>query len=174
MTNRCILIFPDFPNIATIESIRGKYDPLAELVRPHITLVFPFESDIATEALAGHVRRALAGFSPFEVSLMGVTEQKGFDSYLLLRVHEGKNTIKEMHRRLYTGLLAPYKPHWSRSFEPHMTVGKLADANAFERAVEETKGMSERFVTCVGEIASELIGADGSSAIEFTVKLPAL
>jgi hypothetical protein len=58
MTNRCILLFPDFPNIASIESIRRKFDPLAGLVRPHITLVFPFESDIGTDPLRRHVAEA--------------------------------------------------------------------------------------------------------------------
>ncbi|MPQ44814.1 hypothetical protein [Clostridium tarantellae] len=32
-------------NINVITNIRKKYDPLADLVLPHITLVFPFESD---------------------------------------------------------------------------------------------------------------------------------
>ena len=45
-TLRTIMIFPEFENMEIIDNIRKKYDPLAELVRPHITLVFPFESQM--------------------------------------------------------------------------------------------------------------------------------
>lgn len=44
---RCIMIFPQFKNINIIDEIREKYDPLSNNVRPHITLVFPFESNIS-------------------------------------------------------------------------------------------------------------------------------
>ena len=46
MSLRTIMIFPEFDNIDIIDEIRAKYDPLAKLVRPHITIVFPFEMDI--------------------------------------------------------------------------------------------------------------------------------
>ena len=49
MNLRTIMIFPTFENIEIINSIRDKYDPLANLVRPHITIVFPFESDMSNE-----------------------------------------------------------------------------------------------------------------------------
>jgi 2'-5' RNA ligase len=172
MKNRCILIFPDFPNISIIEGVRAKYDPAARLVEPHITLVFPFVSDIGTVELREHIRSALADIEPFRISLQGITEQKGFDSYLLLNVHQVKNTIKELHQRLYSGLLEPYRPHWSRNFEPHMTVGKLTDTPLYTQAVKDTQGMCDVFTTCVEEISVEIIGPDESSEIEFKVKLP--
>ena len=34
---RTIMIFPEFSNIKYINELRGKYDPLANKVRPHIT-----------------------------------------------------------------------------------------------------------------------------------------
>ena len=43
------MIFPQFNNIETIDEIRDRYDPLAKLVCPHITLVFPFESEITND-----------------------------------------------------------------------------------------------------------------------------
>ena len=46
MSERTIMIFPKFSNMEIIDRIRRNYDPLADLVRPHITLVFPFHSDI--------------------------------------------------------------------------------------------------------------------------------
>lgn len=41
---RTIMIFPEFEEMEIIDEIREKYDPLARLVRPHITIVFPFIS----------------------------------------------------------------------------------------------------------------------------------
>ena len=46
MNMRTIMIFPEFENIDNINDIRKKYDPLADLVLPHITLVFPFDSEL--------------------------------------------------------------------------------------------------------------------------------
>lgn len=46
MITRTIMIFPEFENIDVINDIRNKYDPLADLVLPHITLVFPFDSEL--------------------------------------------------------------------------------------------------------------------------------
>ena len=44
---RDILIFPKFENIYLIQNIRNKFDPLANLIAPHITLAFPFLDDIS-------------------------------------------------------------------------------------------------------------------------------
>jgi len=45
------MIFPEFENMEIIDNIRKQYDPLADLVRPHITLVFPFESPLSNMQL---------------------------------------------------------------------------------------------------------------------------
>ena len=57
MKERTIMIFPQFDNIERIDGIRRKYDPLSNLVRPHITLVFPFKSEITTEALSDQIKK---------------------------------------------------------------------------------------------------------------------
>jgi 2'-5' RNA ligase len=157
-----------------IDEIRRKYDPAESLVRPHITLVFPFESAIGEKELAEHVAQCLIGAEPFSLSLHGISAQKGFGNYLLLNVHTGKNTIKDLHRRLYSGLLEQYKPHWCRTFEPHMTVGKIDDDDQFAIAVTAVADMDDCFETCVSEIAIEVIGPDGSSQIESTFQLKAV
>lgn len=51
MYTRTIIIFPEFENIDIINNIRKKYDPLADLILPHITLVFPFDSEMSNEKL---------------------------------------------------------------------------------------------------------------------------
>ena len=48
---RDILIFPKFKNINKIQELRDKYDPLANLIAPHITIAFPFSDNISNEEL---------------------------------------------------------------------------------------------------------------------------
>lgn len=49
MSLRTIMIFPDLENMEVIDNVREKYDPLAKYVRPHITIVFPFEDEMSNE-----------------------------------------------------------------------------------------------------------------------------
>ena len=57
MAQRTIMIFPDFEQMEIIESIRKKYDPLYQLVKPHITVVFPFDMDVSNEELSKILER---------------------------------------------------------------------------------------------------------------------
>ena len=52
---RTILVFLNNMSIDKIENIRQKHDPLFELIPPHITIVFPFKSDISNDELKSHI-----------------------------------------------------------------------------------------------------------------------
>ena len=65
---RDILIFPKFDNMDVINNIRKKYDKLANLVAPHITLAFPFKDEISNEELINQLSSLLENYSPFEVT----------------------------------------------------------------------------------------------------------
>ena len=54
---RDILIFPKFKNINKIQELRNKYDPLANLIAPHITIVFPFSDNISNEELIKRLKK---------------------------------------------------------------------------------------------------------------------
>jgi len=85
MEKRCILIFPTFENMSIIDTIRAKYDPLSKLVNPHITLVFPFESELETIELAEHIRNALNDFRSFHIKMKGITASiEPDENYLFL------------------------------------------------------------------------------------------
>jgi 2'-5' RNA ligase len=66
---RTIMIFPQFENINIINEIREKYDPLANHVRPHITLVFTFESSLTSIEIKGHLKKVLDGTRQFRLTL---------------------------------------------------------------------------------------------------------
>ena len=56
---RDILIFPNFKGIEKIQTIRNKYDELANIIPPHITLAFPFKLPISNEELKEQLEQIL-------------------------------------------------------------------------------------------------------------------
>lgn len=107
-----------FFNQNFIKAIRAKYDPLADLIPPHVTLVFPFESDVSTEVLSVHLQNSVVGLKPFRLVMTGVTGADG--EYLFLNVKVGNDQIIQLHDRLYTGLLKEYLRR-SLTYIPHLT-----------------------------------------------------
>ena len=83
------MIFPQFENIEIINDIRDRFDPLADLVRPHITLVFPFESGMTNDEVTERLTSSLKDISPFELVLRGFS--KTDDNYLFLDTEKGKD-----------------------------------------------------------------------------------
>lgn len=171
MIKRCIMIFPKFENDKIIKDIRKKYDPLERHVPPHITLVFPFESNIKTEELKEHILNSLSGIEPFEITLKGIVPNKTFSNYLFLSIIKGNDEIIEIHKRLYRGILKGFFPDWlqENDYLPHMTVGNIDIDEDFQRAVNETKYINDAFVTVVDRISVEIIDANEDSIIELSV-----
>lgn len=173
MIKRSILIFPKFENGQVIDNIRSKYDPLANNVRPHISLVFPFESDITTEELKKYVTEAIKDKQSFMICLKGIVSQKQSSSYLFLNVIEGDKDIIQIHNTLYSGMLKQFLPDFLKgnNFWPHMTIGNINDAKDFEAALNNIKDLDETFRTEIKEISIEIIDDNEDSIIEFEVKL---
>ncbi|OEF99897.1 hypothetical protein BHF71_07235 [Vulcanibacillus modesticaldus] len=173
MLKRCIMIFPEFKNMNLIDQIREKYDPLAKHVRPHITLVFPFESNIKTNELKEHLLKRLEGIKPFYLSLKGIVTSRANGNYIFLNIEDGKEKIIELHNNLYTGILEDYIPDWLRKVEyfPHMTVGNVANEDQYIKAIEETKNFNHVFETIVDTISVEIIDENEDSIIELNIPL---
>ncbi|MBZ9689317.1 2'-5' RNA ligase family protein [Clostridium estertheticum] len=173
MLKRCIMIFLRFDNGQIIDSVRERYDPLENHVKPHITLVFPFDSGIETSELKDHISTVLYKSSPFEVILNGITPTNAFGKYLFLNIQKGGNEIIEMHKRLYTGILQDYYPEWLKGkvFLPHMTVGNFDNEEDFIVAINETRNIIDSFKTTVNEISVEIIDENEDSIIELNIPL---
>jgi 2'-5' RNA ligase len=166
MLDRAIVVFPTFDNGAIIDALRHRYDPLAAVIAPHITLVFPFRSDIAPAALRQHIAEAVAGMRPFPVRLHAITGHAG--EYLFLNVKRGNDELIALHDRLYTGMLTPFlAPEFT--FAPHLTVGRLADQHAFRSALREAHAERAVFAATVRAVAVHAIAHDGSGFTEMVV-----
>ena len=173
MVKRCIMIFPEFNNGQVIDKVRELYDPLAKHVRPHITLVFPFDSEIETTELKEHISSVLSKVKSFEIILNGITPVNSFGNYLFLNIQKGNDEIVHLHKRLYTGILEKYYPDWliANTFLPHMTVGNLETEEEFEKASNETNNIVDSFKTTVNKISVEIIDKNEDSIIEIEVNL---
>ena len=173
MVERCIMIFPEFSNMNIIDEIRDKYDPLAHHVRPHITLVFPFQSEISIYELMNHLKGVLSQIKSFKITMNGIVPVQSFGNYLFLEITEGIEEIVDIHKQLYTGLLAPFHPQWLKAgdYYPHMTVGKLESIEEYEDAIEEVKNINDIFSSIANKVSVEIIDENEDSLIEMEILL---
>lgn len=164
MSIRTIMIFPEFEEMEIIDEIREKYDPLANLVRPHITIVFPFENQMSNNDIADILADRLKTISPFKLVLNGISKQEDrFGNYLFLDVKEGSVEICTIHNILYDNEFCEYD--LGLGYKPHMTVGKLPTVEALNVAYEKVKEINRDFKTVVNKISVEMIGEDEESII---------
>ena len=164
MSTRTIMIFPEFENIDVINNIRRKYDPLADLVLPHITLVFPFDSGLTDGELKLHLKECLSGIKPFQAELEGFSKQKNkYGNYLLLNVVQGSDDIINIHDRLYSNKLKEFDAGYE--YVPHMTVGKVSSAELLDEAFADVNKCRDKFSTVIKKISVEMIGEHEESII---------
>ena len=156
---RAIVVFPNPDDLRPILPFRSRWDPLAALVPPHLTLVFPFRDLIGSDDLRAHVVHVIRDVEPFPIRLSGVTASEG--EYLFLNVKQGNDALIALHDRLYTG---PLEPHLSRrhTFVPHLTVGRVADRHGFETALAEAAASPVALETMVRAVSIYAIDADGT------------
>lgn len=143
-------------------------------MRPHITLVFPFESNIKEYQLRNWMNEALKGLECFHVELEGIIKISSDSSlYLCLQVKKGKEEIKEIHSRLYDGILKEYKPQWLNQVEfiPHMTVGKFSSEEELNNTYEKIGNLKEKFYSKVDKVSVEIVVKNDSSIREIDVDL---
>ena len=152
---RDILIFPKFKNINLIQDIRKKYDSLAELVPPHITLVFPFTDSITDELLVEKIRDCVKDIKPFEIKFKGVSLTK--DNYIFLNCITGNKEILNLHDKLYSQVL-PSHLNTSIKYIPHITLGKANNIDFLE-------DFNYEFKDIIDEIIIEKIGKNDESII---------
>lgn len=166
---RAIVLFPKFENIDAIQAVRERFDPLASFIAPHITLVFPFESELSTQEIGDHVRRAIEGVKRSSVQLSSVTGDFR-DGYLFLNVKRGNDSIIDLHDKLYRGVLEQYLFR-KMTYCPHVTVGRLEQPTEFDQALEELAKFSEQFEVEIDRISVENIDSHEQSMIELVFDL---
>lgn len=170
MSMRTIMIFVEFENIDVINAIRKKYDPLADFVPPHITLVFPFDSELTDEELHDHLKRCLKGVHPFRIELEDFSKHPDeYGNFLFLNVIQGTEEIKRIHKMLYEDKLKLFDSDCD--YIPHITVGKLPSTELLDEAFNDVSQCSSKFSTIVKKISVERIGTKDESIIAMEFEL---
>lgn len=170
MSIRTIMIFPEFEEMEIIDEIREEYDPLAHLVRPHITIVFPFENQMSNNDIADILADRLKTIHSFELVLNGISKHEDrFGNYLFLDVKEGNSEICTIHNILYDNEF--HEHDLGLDYKPHMTVGKLPTVEALNVAYEKVQEINRDFKTVVNKISVEMIGENEESIIIIEQKL---
>lgn len=164
MTLRAIHLFPEFDNIDVINMWRLKYDPLSNYIPPHITLCFPFESNISLNILEKHITQVLSDISFFNIILADFSMYH--QEYLFLNVQHGYKEIIDLHQRLYSGILKPYL-NSSLIYIPHVTIGRFKSSNDLKKAYKALVKKNFLFETTIKKIFLERIKSDQSSIVEF-------
>lgn len=158
---RDILIFPKFKNISKIQELRNKYDPLANLIAPHITIAFPFSDNMSNEELIKKLTNLLKNFRPFTIVFKGISLSE--DNYIFLNCMKGDQEIIELHNEIYKQILTSHLKK-SIKYIPHITLGKAS-------SIQELDSFDYEFKTVVDEISIELIGEHEESIIIKNIKL---
>jgi len=166
---RAIILVPNFNNMNRIKRIREQYDPLANYIAPHITVVFPFDSEISTEELSVQFKQALKGVKKFQVQLSGFTGDFR-DGYLFLNVKWGNDSIIELHDKLYSGILESFLFR-KITYCPHLTVGRLQQSAEFDKAMDELACYGESFEAITDKIYVENLDEMEHSMTEFSFDL---
>ncbi|CAM3885865.1 MULTISPECIES: 2'-5' RNA ligase family protein [Bacillus cereus group] len=165
---RTILVFLNNMSINKIENIRQKYDPLFGLIPPHITIVFPFKSDISDDELKSHILNLSKGVGKIEIEFANRITSVG--NYLFLEVEGGKEQIDELHDLLYTEALLQFLKE-DIPYIPHVTVGRKESAELAAEVAKDIPSFPEKLQCVVDRISVERIGENGESIIEFEVPL---
>lgn len=163
MRERTVMIFPQFCNGEVINEIRQKFDPLYNLVKPHITLVFPFKSAMSDAELSQRLEKCLKETTCFPLRLQGISRQEDcYGNYIFLNVDRGYQEIVKMHNALYSDIFGkcPNQP-----YIPHMTIGNLDSVEKMESAYNCIKKIDICLETIVDKVSVELIGNNGESII---------
>ena len=161
------MIFPPLADMARVEAVRRRFDPLAESIPAHVTLAIPFDSDVSEPDLRRHVEVAAAGIGSFAITLDGTSCTD--DHALFLHVADGADLIETLHDRLYSGPLARHRS--LQAFVPHMTIGRFNSSTACAAALvsPQLDGLALR--TVVRAVSVYRIATDGDRRIEAEVML---
>lgn len=168
MKNRAIVIFPNFSNVEAIDAIREKYDPLYNFIGPHLTLIFPFQSELTTKELIEHMENHLKEVGPFELIARGVTGAS--DGYVFLDIKIGNDSIIELHDKLYRGILKPYHNRFI-PYIPHITIAKINNENDYGEVVRKLSDFDVEFRTIIDQITIEIIDDSEKSILEVEYRL---
>jgi len=162
-----IVWFPAFEGIARVEAFRARHDPTAAKTRAHLTLVFPFATNLTRLQLETHVRRVASKWPPIPASFRAIRMHA--NEFVFLMASRGAASMTALHDALYTRSLRPHlRPEFA--FEPHVTLAWQTDPALLERAYAEAQdAFGDEFTDVMREV--ELLAVEPGGKIESLCKI---
>ena len=114
-----LVFYPEVDRLL-VDDIRRRHDPTVDLIKPHVTVLFPVPERVGETSLVEHIQKVLENHSPFEVDLGGF--HRSPDHWLFLTIQEGNERIKKLYDAVYTGILAKFRRD-DLEFIPHLGLG---------------------------------------------------
>lgn len=146
---RSILLLPRI-NHDLVHDVRQQYDTLYQHVAPHISLVFPFESDMSDDTVIQVVMNVMQHFSAFDITLNRVAGEPD-NGYVWLVVDQGAAIITAMHDALYQAPIFAAHLRQDIPYIPHMTI---AQGVTPEQAQQLIAALGQTPLTIMTTIAS--------------------
>jgi 2'-5' RNA ligase len=172
LPRRAIVWFPPFPTDAPIEPYRRRFDPMADALPAHVTLVYPFPTNLTVMQLASHIRRVVGNWPSLPVSFRDVEGILGEFVFLMLR--DRADAIVALHDKLYRGILRAYL-RVDIPYLPHVTLGRATGNPAgatydtmHDIALLEVRG---EWRCVLKELAIVTLHPDGTITIDKTIPL---
>ncbi|MEP7156498.1 MAG: 2'-5' RNA ligase family protein [Betaproteobacteria bacterium] len=172
LPRRAIVWFPPFPIDSPIEPFRRRHDPLADALPAHVTLVFPFPTNLTVIQLASHIRRIVGNWPSLPVSFRDI--EGIMEEWMLLMVRERADAIVALHDKLYRGILRNYLRN-DIPYLPHVTIGRVPDVpdSAAYQAMHDaaTREVRGEWRCILRELAIVTLHQDGTISIDKTIPL---
>jgi 2'-5' RNA ligase len=169
--NSFVVLFPSLHinDENFINLMRKKYDPLFNQIPCHITLVFP-QTLVNVKRLKRITSEVFANTAPCHVTLDNLNCYHGqFGSYLFLSPSKKASKIFiSWHNKLYAYDNLTSTLHKNESYSPHLTLGKFANANEAEEALQKA---SRQFQPCEVNINEVAVGILANEKVSMLSKL---
>lgn len=109
-----------------VREFRKKYDPWCNLIKDHLTFIFPVPASVGLGNLRDHIELVLSKWEPFEIHISKL--EKSWDHFLFLTLEEGNADVIRLHDKFYSGFLEQYDRK-DIKFIPHIGLGLFARGN---------------------------------------------
>ncbi len=160
-----VLFLPDdLDKIVT--PLRERFDPMYNLVPPHVTIVFPFEYGRPLDELAGLLRAELENEGEILIEMDSIVDF--YPSYpVICWSIKPNDKLTNLHYRLY-GRLDMAVPH--REYRPHITVAREISEHRRVLVKEQIAPYlpKERFVASTADLIMPLHGSKWVSVRTFS------
>ena len=172
LPRRAIVWFPPLPADSNIDAFRAQHDPLATRIGAHLTLVFPFPTNLTSTQLASHIKRIVGNWPQLPVSFRDIESLQ--EEFCIQMVREKSEAVIALHDKLYSGAL---KDHLrvEMEYRPHITLGRITGnpAGVSYAAMHQAAilGMHKEWRAVMKELAVVSYHQDGTITVDNFVPL---